>query len=188
MLDKLQRGINNRFGSKRGLLNHVRALAEWSVGRYVHLKRVDFTRVTRLVFVCSGNICRSALACAVARQAGCGADSFGLDCTPGHPADPRILRLASAMSVDLSEHRTQRAADIGLLPTDLVIPMEPSQIGRLPVLPPGTQVTLLGLWGRCQSPYIHDPFSASAVYFDKCGQLVQRATLDLLRNYSAGKP
>src|SRR5688500_3052052 len=68
-----------------------------------------------VVFVCHGNIIRSALAEALMRRHGAAAAggpfdrtvSAGLAARPGREADPRAVAAARALGVDLAAHRAQ---------------------------------------------------------------------------------
>jgi protein-tyrosine-phosphatase/predicted ATP-grasp superfamily ATP-dependent carboligase len=67
-----------------------------------------------VLFVCSGNIMRSALAAAAFAQGlralgarGVAVDSCGLHAAPGTPADPRALESAAAAGLDLRDHRAK---------------------------------------------------------------------------------
>ena len=67
-----------------------------------------------VVFVCHGNIIRSALAEALMRRHGTAAGvsfdrivSAGLAARPGREADPRAVAAARALGVDLAAHRAQ---------------------------------------------------------------------------------
>ena len=62
--------INNRYGSKRGFVRYWRGRAAALAGQYDGLRAVDWDRVERLVFMCTGNICRSPLAAVYAESQG----------------------------------------------------------------------------------------------------------------------
>lgn len=75
--------------------------------------------MTRLLFICTGNTCRSALAEGIARarlgpESGVTAQSAGLYALDGAPATPHALTVAAEAGVDLSEHRA-RSADREIL-------------------------------------------------------------------------
>jgi protein-tyrosine phosphatase len=82
---------------------------------------VDWQRVQRVVFVCTGNICRSPFAEAFARGRGLTALSCGIDTRTDFPADPMAIAEAARRGVDLNPHRTTRWLEMKLEPTDLVI-------------------------------------------------------------------
>ncbi len=87
----------------------------------------------RLAFVCTGNICRSPLAEALARhhldQAGLldrvDLESFGThDYHVGESADPRTVATARRFGIDLSGHRARRIDARQLHQADLVLAMD----------------------------------------------------------------
>ncbi|MBK8186883.1 MAG: hypothetical protein IPK77_06345 [Cellvibrio sp.] len=93
--------VADYFGSKKGLLRYYTYEFLRILGVYSKFKRVDFTKVKRLVFVCHGNICRSPLGEAVARHHNIPTTSFGLDTRGGDPADPRAIAWASLNGYNL---------------------------------------------------------------------------------------
>lgn len=164
-------------GCKRGYLRHVRAVAEEQVGMLRPFARVEWDRVERLVFVCRGNICRSAFASAKARALDVPSDSFGLEATSGTAADPVASRTARRLGVSLDEHRARRAAEVALGPGDLVVAFEPRHARTLAVAAQagGAQVTLLGQHlGTAGRPHIEDPYGLGDEYFGRCFELISR--------------
>src|SRR5215469_15602974 len=73
------------YGGRRGYVFHLAARAMGALGAYRRLGALDWGTVTRLVFVCKGNICRSPYAAARAQQLAVEATSFGLDAIEGAP-------------------------------------------------------------------------------------------------------
>ena len=69
-----------------------------------------------ILFVCSGNTCRSPLAAALACVHGVDARSAGLNADPGDPAAPEAVRVAKRYGADLSAHeaRNVQAKLIGI--------------------------------------------------------------------------
>jgi protein-tyrosine phosphatase len=78
----------------------------------------------RLVFVCSGNICRSPYAHALARGRGMNAISCGTHTRAGLPADGMAIKEAARREVDLTSHITTRWEDIDLAEGDLIVAMQ----------------------------------------------------------------
>jgi len=92
---------------------------------------VDFSRVSRLVFVCSGNICRSPFGAFYAREKGLEVDSCGLHTRGGDPADPRAVAFAERLGIDMMPHRTKNISDYEPRDGDLLLVMEPGQYEEL---------------------------------------------------------
>lgn len=178
----ITRAISSRFGSKRGFLAYM--VGQWflAVGSYRRLQHPDFSRVKRVVFVCHGNICRSAMGDAYAHSLNLNTISCGLHASPGKPADPRAVAYASAHGLDLAIHRSQRADQVSFQSTDLVVAMEPAHINDLEPLVGDAQLTLLGMWLSSPMAYLHDPYSAPPEYFERCMYLVGVATKALAGN------
>jgi protein-tyrosine phosphatase len=78
----------------------------------------------RLVFVCSGNICRSPYGEVLARARGLSAISCGTHTDNGLTANARAIEVAGSRGVDLSAHRTQRWQDLNTGPGDVIIALQ----------------------------------------------------------------
>ena len=171
MLREVDRWLALRYGGKRAWLRLIGERAAHAAGRYAGLDPIDWTGVARLVFVCSGNICRSPYGEAKARSLGVLAASFGLSADARSAVDPRARDVAARRGVDLSSHRVRGVAEIRLSPNDLLLLFEPSHAAVLQSQVPAelcVQVRPLGLWSSPVCPYIHDPFGLDERYFDAC--------------------
>lgn len=96
-------------------------LALGAFGRLQTARRND---PSRIVFVCSGNICRSPYAEASARRFGLPALSSGIRAESGSTADATAIAEAANRGIDLSEHRAVRWQDMPLRPGDLIVAMQ----------------------------------------------------------------
>ena len=137
--------MRSSFGTYRGLIRLALAWLENLSGRYRQFKQIRWGRVTRVVFVCHGNICRSPYAEARAVSFGLSAASFGLSAGSGEPADPTACRIAARRGIELARHCARDAADFELQTDDLLVVMEPRQARRISgLLQSGScQLTLL---------------------------------------------
>jgi protein-tyrosine phosphatase len=141
--------------------------------------------VERLVFVCKGNICRSAYAEAVARSLGVEAVSCGLDAIDGAPADEMAASAAQHRGFSLDDHNSTSVSHLELRETDLLVAMEPWQSDYLKVNHFGRhQRTLLGLWSRPVLPHLQDPFGSSPEYFDKCFENIEKSVNEIAKKIS----
>ena len=80
----IDRWIARRYGSRRGFALTLWHQAKNLLGMYRSYRQVHWESVGRLVFVCKGNICRSAYTEAVAKSLGVAAISCGLDTGYGY--------------------------------------------------------------------------------------------------------
>jgi protein-tyrosine phosphatase len=141
---------------------------------------VDWDSIERLVFVCKGNICRSAYAEAVARSMGINAISCGIDTIEDAPANDYAAEMARRRGFDLGRHRTRPIMYLMLRRTDLLVAMEPWQARFLSThLRRPHQCTLLGSWSKPVSPYIHDPYRSSPAYFEKCFDYIEASVREI---------
>ncbi len=165
-----------KYGSRRGMLTTVQHQLYGLFGSYRQYKAIRWADVNRLVFVCKGNICRSAYAEVLARQAGLEAISFGLQTVDNAPANKDAIRIASELDIDLKQHLTTTVTNVELKPGDLLVAMEPWQLKELTGLfADRYQYTLLGLWIKPELPHLQDPYAMSDAYFKTCFQHIRRA-------------
>src|SRR5689334_18848499 len=154
-------GIRARFGTARGLVRLLLAEAEFRAGRLAEFHGIDWARVGRLVFVCSGNICRSPYGEHRARMLGLPAASLGLHTYCGAPAHDLAAGAARKRGVDLGSHASCDSEAFEFREGDLLLGMEVRHVremqrrfGQL-----RCQITLLGLWSTPRRVHIHDPFT-----------------------------
>lgn len=174
--------INNRFGSKKGMLNYTLFESKRLIGQYSSLIVEPNFRPKRLVFVCVGNICRSPLAEAVATSLGYDAISYGLDTRGDDQADPRAISFGKSIDVDLVNHKTRKIEEYCAKEGDLLVCMEPKHLQMLKKLGNRKPVTLLGLYGKKPCAYLHDPYNSRLAFFNYCESKVAEATKALVEH------
>lgn len=151
--------IARRFGTYRGL-----ARAALGFVRLPLVPRARLDGVERLVFVCHGNICRSAFAERLAEALGWASASFGLSTSAGRPAHPPLAAIAHARGIDLSGHRSTPVEGFAPRAGDLYLVMEVRQLKRLRRDPrfAAAPIDLLGRFGGM--PHLHDPYGLSDAF------------------------
>jgi protein-tyrosine phosphatase len=178
--------IDASFGTWRGAVRLGLSYGELLFGRAATRRGAD-SQIKRIVFVCQGNICRSAFAEVRARRLGLSTTSFGLATRSGLPADAAATRAAAALGVDISGHRTTARADFTARPGDLLLAMETRQLRQIKADADLTELprSLLGLWTLPPTPHLHDPFSLSDAYFLTCFRRIETAVDRLAAEFSA---
>ncbi|MGD8175216.1 low molecular weight phosphatase family protein [Marinimicrobium sp. ARAG 43.8] len=177
--------IKDRFGSKKGLARHIGHSILYHLGYYNSYKRINYSSIERIIFVCSGNICRSPLAEKVSESLGFRSDSYGLHCRGGDKADPRAIEFAKSIGLDLEGHNTKNISNYIAEPGDLLVGMEPQQARALSkMFLKSSIITLSGIWITPYKPYIHDPYNTNDVFFEKCERYVASATKELVLRVS----
>lgn len=135
----------------------------------------------RILFVCSGNICRSPFAEVLARDLNDRADveftSAGTIALNGNPASATGIKVAAELGVELENHRaTHLTADV-LASSDLVYAMEAEHVASVLALDPGARVELLSPVGEpMPDPYGGDHIEYSASYSLIADAIKQRLT------------
>jgi protein-tyrosine phosphatase len=172
--------ITSNFGTLRGLVRLGVSYGEVALGA-AGISQPDPAEVRRLIFVCHGNICRSAFADVVAQKAGLRVASFGLSTDAGKGAHPPAIKVAAALGFDLSAHHTTRGQDFAPEDGDFLLAMETRQLRRLSTQPILSALprSLLGLYAKPSFPHLHDPYELDAAYMPVCLKRIESAVANL---------
>ncbi len=122
-----------------------------------------------ILFVCSGNTCRSPLAQALGDKLGLICASAGLCAWTGAPATPEAQRAAAMHGCDLRNHRAQPLTDELIDTSQIICPMTAAQAQAIAAQYPRAQ-------GKIQllSPEIPDPYGGGDSAYALCvSQLLQ---------------
>jgi protein-tyrosine-phosphatase len=121
----------------------------------------------RLLFVCTGNLCRSPMAAGLAgrllREQGVDGEvrSAGTHARPGEAAHAQVIAVCRELGVDLSSHRSARLDEDGIRWANRIFVMEPlhgSAVRELVPDLPETRIVHLGpLAGKA---LIEDPIGS----------------------------
>jgi len=140
---------------------------------------LDAPRTTtfNLVFVCTGNTCRSPLAEALARRElerrewqHVEVVSAGLAAEEGYPASVNALAVAERHGLDLSGHRSRPLTPELVDWADLVLAMSPSHVRALARGGVGEKVSLLGDFAAGadgEGAPVHDPFGGDEAAYEE---------------------
>lgn len=175
-MNHISKYIGDVYGSKRGFLRHLACLVQDKLfNSYSKNKKLP-GGVSRVVFVCKGNVCRSAVAeWSFKLNSGIDCCSVGLETTTGNSANDRIRDISRGYGISLDEHVTTDINDFSHLKGDLFVCMEPSQIKQLEEKIGAQSSILLGFFGSPQRAYIHDPYNSNIVFAEECIKYIASA-------------
>jgi len=187
LFGRAQTLLRTNHGTLRGWVRYLLGQIEGIAGPGERYRLLIPQEVSRLVFVCLGNINRSAFAQAVAQTAGAYGVSVGLSTTTGVSATDQAREVSAELGFSLDTHQATNFADFQALPGDLFIVMELRHAHRLAAhgIPP-QQIILLGHWARPMRYHIHDPQTLSTEYFRSCFAVILPAVRYLLRDLRRG--
>ncbi len=150
--------------------------------------------VHTVLFVCHGNIMRSAFAEAAFRMIppakSTGVTSAGVRARAGRPADPMAIEVAGDFGLSLGRHQAQRVTQDMVGAADLIVVMDRRNEALLLADHPGAgdRVVLLGAFARDGdgSDEIADPYQAPRATVASCFARIERAVQALERHYRLG--
>jgi|GEM_PF-408850 len=180
----LRNQIIKRYGSKRGLANSLKhSTVNLLTGKNKKYRTLP-VNVGRVVFVCKGNICRSAVAeYAFRKYSMVPTASIGLDTHTGKAGHEPIVHYARSIGIDMTEHLTTAAEDFTPLENDLFVCMEPDHIESLRRIYGNINVILLGYFGSPRKLYIHDPYSSPRPYAQSCTDYIVNSAHSLAKSF-----
>lgn len=161
----------------------VRNAYESVLYRFARSKRVS-RDTTKIVFVCMGNICRSAFAeffmKSELKDNSLLIESCGLNVDVRTPSPIDAISAAKSFGLDLSGHVSKGLECCNLENADLILAMEFRQYRRLMELFPHKKENIKLLREFAPFPEnmlcnINDPYGQSVATFEKCFKQIQRA-------------
>lgn len=132
----------------------------------------------QLVFICSGNTCRSPMAECLARallarrgsQEGWKVLSAGIYAESGAPASEGAKRAMALRGLTLEKHRSHAVTRMLLNDAALVVGMCPDHIARLRELYPNCKTPMLAF----DDPPIADPYGGDGAAYERAARDLER--------------
>jgi len=171
-LECVRQTCSNRFYKRRLLKNEVQAF----------VNNVDFERVSRWIFVCKGNVCRSPYAEKIAKRLGVRAVSCGTNVIFSKPVEMLAALASQVNGLDLSEHRSKSIYEIDVCETDCIVMMDSMQLKVVKEIQKKSncQVTMLSLWGSRTVNEIFDPYGGTVKEFLNCYDMIDDSVKNLI--------
>jgi len=181
MLIKLKEMIPCRL--KKEVKRFLKSVWESSAYRFTGARHSNGP-VYHVVFVCHGNICRSAFAEHYLKMLlpdhNIKIESCGLDADRGGVSPPVAVQVGKEFGVDLSVNLSKGVNACDMQNADLIVTMEYGQSLRLKATFPDAQnkINLLrefAPWPDRLSCNIYDPYGFDVDEFQRCFQKIKRA-------------
>lgn len=147
----------------------------------------------KVLFVCTGNICRSPTACAIFKEmvhrAGLDreieVDSAGTEAYHvGEPADSRAIRFAANHGYDLRSHRARQVRQDDFSTFDYIVVMDKTNLRRMQAMAPqglaGKVKLLMNYLNEPDTTEVADPYYGGDEGFERVINQIEGATKALL--------
>lgn len=149
---------------------------------------MDKIRAKNILFVCTGNVCRSPMAEYLLRHHLRGKDAFairsaGLFAASGQPASPAAIEVMNEMDIDMTPHRSRMLSKELVDAADWIMVMTHAQASetRLRYPPAAGKVRLLNEFGGVYPVRdISDPIGCSPATYRVIRDEINSALLDLI--------
>lgn len=135
--------------------------------------------ISRIMMVCTGNICRSPMAEVMLATAlgkhniEASVMSAGLAALDGHGADPIACELMAERGIDLGQHRAQQITVPLINEMELILVMEAGQKFAIEKMAPSARGKVFGIgkWGDFDVP---DPYRQPRFAFEEALTLIDK--------------
>lgn len=139
--------------------------------------------MSHILFVCTGNICRSPLAAGLLRaglieaglSATCTVESAGIHAMVGAPATARAIKVAASYRADINAHQARAFAAQDFQHFELIVAMDSGHLDFLRQVRPAHyagELTLLSAAGGERKLEIADPYGRSRLAYERSARLI----------------
>jgi protein-tyrosine-phosphatase len=150
--------------------------------QFRRFKPLRIQQLKKILFVCSGNTCRSPLAEGIARKifsdrvkSPVTVSSAGSSAFEGAPASPEAVRVASRYGVDITGHQSRLLGPADVRDADLIVTMGEKHRSTVGVIDPDALPYTVLLTSFCgQTGDVPDPIGGGMEAYERVYELIHR--------------
>jgi len=180
--DAFENHLARIYGGKRAFVMAMWYAGRASIGAFRHYRKIRWAEVSRVVFVCKGNICRSPFAADYARRIlpeRISVASAGYYPEPSRRCPSGAVTVASSFGVDLSDHRSTVLDRVMAEGAGLIFVFDDENHERLVRDFPQVRDRVFFTGSLCDDDEfaIPDPWGGDAVTFERCYTTISRYSI-----------
>lgn len=151
---------------------------------FFHKKKNKRSRLRKIIFICKGNICRSAFAEFYLKTLKIDneliIESCGLDVDQTNFSPPDAVQIAAELGINLNTNRSKNVSSLNIEKADLIVAMEFDHYKKLILSFPHIKDNIVLLrdflpWPEFLQCNIADPYNEDLKEFRRCFKTMKRA-------------